>query len=56
MQAREWLDHLLLHENDAPYLNSEQAIVLAAITQSDHKRPFCWKVLPVQVKLKFTCS
>ncbi len=40
MQAREWLDHLLLHENDAPYLNSEQAIVLAAITQSDHKRPF----------------
>ena len=40
MQAREWLDHLLLHEDDAPYLNSEQAIVLAAITQSDHKRPF----------------
>jgi primosomal protein N' (replication factor Y) (superfamily II helicase) len=40
LQAREWLDHLLLHEDDAPYLNREQAIVLAAISQSDSKRPF----------------
>lgn len=40
LQAREWLDHLLLHENDAPYLNTEQAAVLAAINHAHDQRPF----------------
>lgn len=39
LQAREWLQHLLLHEEDAPYLNTEQAAALAAIRHQPEPKP-----------------
>lgn len=39
LQAREWLQHLLLHEDDTPYLNTEQAAALAAIRHQPEAKP-----------------
>ena len=39
-QLSTWADHLLIHEQDAPYLTTEQSAVLTSIQHQDVLKPF----------------
>lgn len=39
-QLRGWAEQLLIHEQDAPYLNAEQSAVLTSILHQDVLKPF----------------